>query len=192
LACSKTKKAAIIDVPFDSLNPLLKRAKELELTIDRILLTHSHWDHIAEAGLLKEKLKIPIYIHKEDAGNLESPGSDGLPLPYPIKGAKADHYLSDGQILTLGQLRIKVIHTPGHSPGCVCFYIEDEKTLISGDTLFRGTHGKTIFSTGRPALMWESLKKLSRLPADTIVYPGHGPTTTIGAEAWMAKAGENI
>ncbi|HSW86510.1 MAG TPA: MBL fold metallo-hydrolase [Rhabdochlamydiaceae bacterium] len=187
LGCSKTKHAAIIDAPFDSFHQILQRVKKLGLKVEMILLTHSHWDHIAEAASMKKQLKIPIYIHAEDAGNLESPGADGLPLLFPIEGVKADHFLSNDQIVPLGEMRIKVIHTPGHSPGCVCFYIENEKTLISGDTLFRGAHGKTSFPTSSPKSMLESLKKLSKLPADTMVYPGHGPATTIGEESWMVR-----
>src|ERR1043165_3693988 len=84
LACDITKHAAIIDAPLESSELLLQRAKELSLVIDMILLTHSHWDHISEAAELKEALKAPVYIHQEDAYNLEHPGSDKLPLFFPL------------------------------------------------------------------------------------------------------------
>jgi hydroxyacylglutathione hydrolase len=192
LGCSLTKQGVIIDVPFDSAEFLIKRAKELSLSIEMILLTHSHWDHIAEVSILKNKLKIPVYIHIEDKGNLENPGSDGLPLFFPINGISPDGYLEDGQVLMIGGLEIKVIHTPGHTPGGVCFYLEKEKVLVSGDTLFRGTIGNLSFPTSRPALMWESLKKLSQLPFETKVIPGHGENTTIGAESWISHAQERF
>ncbi len=83
---------------------------------------------------------------------------------------------------------IKVIHTPGHSPGGVCFYLPSEKILFSGDTLFRGTIGNLSLPTARPDLMWDSLKKLAALPPETKVYPGHGGPTTISAEKWIAHA----
>jgi hydroxyacylglutathione hydrolase len=150
-----------------------------------ILFTHSHWDHTADAALLKEAFHAPIFIHESDAGNLEHPGSDQLPLFIPIKGVKADHYLHDGQILELGELRIRVIHTPGHTPGCVCFYEETHSVLVSGDTLFKGTLGSLSLPTARPARMEASLKKLGALPKKTRVYPGHGETTTIGDEHWI-------
>jgi hydroxyacylglutathione hydrolase len=188
IACPVTKRAAVIDVPFESTEQILKRAKELSLHIEMILLTHSHWDHTAEVALLKEKLGVPVYVHKEDAENLEVPGSDKLPLFFPIKGVKPDAFLSEGDELKLGNLRIQVIHTPGHTPGGVCFYIPDEKVLISGDTLFRGTIGNLSFPSSRPALMWGSLKKLAALPPDTKVYPGHGGPTTIRDEQWIARA----
>ncbi|MGC1878306.1 MAG: MBL fold metallo-hydrolase [Rhabdochlamydiaceae bacterium] len=192
LACEITKHAVVIDAPLESSHLLLRRIKELSLSIDAILLTHSHWDHIAEVSLLKQKLGVPVYIHKEDAPNLEKPGSDHLSLFFPLEGVKPDGYLSEGQELKVGDLILKVIHTPGHSPGGVCFYLPSEKTLISGDTLFQGAIGKLSLPTAQPALMWDSLKKLAALPPSTKVYPGHGDSTTIGAEKWIAHAQEKF
>ncbi len=189
IGCPETKRAVVIDVPFESTSLILQRSQALSLSIEMILLTHSHWDHTAEVALLKERLNIPVYVHKEDAGNLEDPGSDGLPLFFPISGVKPDGFLSDGQELEIGHLCIQVIHTPGHTPGGVCFYLPKERVLISGDTLFRGTIGNLSFPTARPALMWNSLKKLAALPEETKVYPGHGEPTTIGREKWIAQAG---
>jgi hydroxyacylglutathione hydrolase len=188
LGCSKSRHAVVIDAPFESSGPLLQRIKDLSLSVDMILLTHSHWDHIAEVFVLKEKLNVPVYIHKDDAENLESPGADHLPLFFPLQGLKPDGYLHEGQGLSIGELSLIVLYTPGHSPGGVCFYLPDEKILFSGDTLFRGTIGNLNLPTSRPALMWESLKKLAALPAETKVYPGHGNPTTIGAEKWIAHA----
>ena len=188
IGCPTTNRAVVIDVPFGSAEALSLRAQKLSLHIEMILLTHSHWDHIAEVSELKQMLKIPIYIHKDDEGNLEKPGSDRLPLFFPLQGVKPDGYLNEGQVLNVGTLRIEVIHTPGHTPGGVCFYLPDEKVLFSGDTLFRGTIGNLSFPTARPALMWDSLKKLAALPVETKVYPGHGEPTTIGREQWIAQA----
>jgi glyoxylase-like metal-dependent hydrolase (beta-lactamase superfamily II) len=188
IGCPTTKKAAVIDVPFDSTELILKRSEDLGLRIEMILLTHSHWDHTAEVAVLKKTLNISVYIHQEDAGNLENPGSDQLPLFFPIQAVKPDEYLHEGQVLKLGALEIHVIHTPGHTPGGVCFYLPKESKLFSGDTLFRGTIGNISFPTSRPAMMWKSLKKLSTLPPETIVYPGHGEPTTIKAEQWIADA----
>jgi hydroxyacylglutathione hydrolase len=188
LACEETRRAAIIDAPVESSDALLERIKALALSVDMILLTHSHWDHIAEVSVLKKELKAPVYIHKDDAENLQNPGSDRLPLFFPLIGVAADGYLTDGQELTVGKLNLKVIHTPGHSPGGVCFYLPSEKILFSGDTLFRGTIGNLSLPTARPDLMWDSLKKLTALPPETKVYPGHGGPTTISAEKWIAHA----
>jgi glyoxylase-like metal-dependent hydrolase (beta-lactamase superfamily II) len=192
LACDVTKHAAVIDAPFESADALLHRIKKLSLSVDMILLTHSHWDHIADVSLLKESLKASVYVHKDDADNLENPGVDRLPLFFPLKGVKPDGYLSEGQELIVGKLKITVIHTPGHSPGSVCFYLSSEETLISGDTLFRGTIGNLSLPTAQPASMWVSLKKLAVLPAATKVYPGHGGSTTIGSEKWIAHAQDRL
>ncbi len=179
-----------MDAPFDSVDHQMLRAQDLSLKIEKCLLTHSHWDHIAEAAILKNEFGIPLYIHEEDAPNLITPGTDGLPHLFPIKGVHPDHFLYNGEVIQLGDLKIQVIHTPGHTPGGVCFYIAQEKVLISGDTLFRGTIGNLSFTTARPHLMWESLKTLSKLPKETRVIPGHGPETTIGAESWLSNAKE--
>lgn len=187
VGCSKTKKAFVIDVPFDSVDWILKRSRELSLTIDKILITHSHWDHTAHVAALKRESGVPVYVHREDVGNLEKPGSDQLPLFFPIEPVNPDVFLEGGEVLFVGKLRIEVISTPGHTLGGVCFYLPQEKVLFSGDTLFKGTIGNLSFPTARPALMWESLKKLSQLPADTTVFPGHGLKTTIGKEKWLSN-----
>jgi glyoxylase-like metal-dependent hydrolase (beta-lactamase superfamily II) len=192
VGCEKTRQAAIVDVPFESAGVLIAALKKDSLTPKMILLTHSHWDHLADAAKLKKLLNVPVYVHAEDAGNLEKPGSDRLPLFFSIEGVKADHFLTEGQIIPLGDLKIEVIHTPGHTPGGVCFWLREEKILISGDTLFKGTIGNISFPTARPALMWESLKKLAQLPPETRVIPGHGPETTIQAEEWIKHAKERF
>jgi glyoxylase-like metal-dependent hydrolase (beta-lactamase superfamily II) len=158
--------------------------------VEKILLTHSHWDHIAEVKKLKDALKVPVFIHAEDAPNLQDPGSDGLPLYFPIEGVVPDGYLTDHEIIQIGKLKARVIHTPGHTPGCVSFYFEHEKVVITGDTLFRGSIGRLNFPKSRPDLMQNSLNKLAKLPKETRVIPGHGESSTIGNEDWLARAQE--
>ncbi len=189
-ACPQTKEAAIVDAPQDCLDSVKKFLENHSLNVKMILFTHSHWDHIADAAAMKKAFSAPIYIHREDVSNLEHPGSDKLPLYFPIEGVAPDHFLQEGEKLSLGNLEIEVIHTPGHTPGSVCFYIPKEAILISGDTLFQGTMGRLDLPTGRPRLMGASLKKLAKLPKTTKVYPGHGDPTTIGDEMWIATYGE--
>lgn len=188
VACTETKSAAIVDPAPESAPLIIQYLFENKLIPDKILLTHSHWDHIADTAELKKRFHIPVYIHPLDAGNLEKPGSDGLPSWLSIEGVHPDHLLSDGEIFNVGNLQVQVIHTPGHTPGGVCFYIKGKNVLLSGDTLFKGTIGNLSFPTARPNLMWDSLRKLSNLPPDTRVFPGHGPSTAIGRESWLAKA----
>ena len=188
IACDETKLAAIIDAPLETAPLLKKTINQFELVPKMILLTHSHLDHIAEVGLLINEFNIPVYVHPSDNGNLNDPGSDGLPLFFPVSGVKSEHLLRDSEEIFIGNLKIEVIHTPGHSPGGVCFYLKKNAVLFSGDTLFQGTIGNLSFPTASPKEMWKSLKKLAMLPADTVVYPGHGEPTTIGAEAWIVEA----
>ncbi|MDX8431005.1 MAG: MBL fold metallo-hydrolase [Candidatus Algichlamydia australiensis] len=187
VACPKTKKAFIIDPAPESSAGLLQ---EEDWEVEAILLTHSHWDHTGDCKKLKEKLQIPVYVHKDDKENLEKPGSDGLPLMIPVEGVAADYALKEGDCLELGELKIEVIETPGHTPGGVSFYLPEEGVLLSGDTLFQGSIGNLSFPTANPEAMWTSLKKLEKLPRETKVYPGHGPATTIGDESWLARAKE--
>ena len=182
LACSSSKLAVVIDASQNSAEGLMRYVEKHQLKMEKILLTHSHWDHIADVAFLKNHFDIPIYVHQNDAANVEKPGSDGLPLLISIQGIKVDHYLVDGEIIDIGDLHARVIHTPGHSPGGVCFYEEEKKVLFSGDTLFQGTIGRVDLPTARPREMLASLKKLEVLPQETIVYPGHGEKTTIGQE----------
>ena len=182
VACPETREAAIFDAPFGSLSFLEEEIEKYSLLPKMILLTHSHWDHIGDLFLIKNKFSVPIYVHQEDRQNVEHPGVDGLPLAMPVEATEVDYELSDQQVLKLGSLEIKALHTPGHTPGGVCFFFPKEKVLISGDTLFRGTIGNLNFKTGRPRLMSSSLEKLLKLPKETLVIPGHGETTTIDQE----------
>lgn len=188
LGCNEKKEGVFIDPAPDSSQPLTQAAEKHHLKITSIFLTHSHFDHIGDVAALKQAAQLPLYVHPADAENMRNPGSDGLPLMFPIDGAEPDHLLEEGQKLHVGTLTLEVIHTPGHTPGGVCFYLSQEKTLISGDTLFKGSIGNLSFPTANPEAMWTSLQKLAKLPPETRVYPGHGPSTTIGEEPWLENA----
>jgi hydroxyacylglutathione hydrolase len=183
--CEETGIGAVIDPSQGSTRLLLQEAHRLGLQIKFIFLTHSHWDHIADVHELREKTGAQVYIHPLDEGNLIEPGSDGLDLYFPIRGVEPDWSLEEGKVVQVGQLQVEVIHTPGHSPGCVCLYIKEAKVLFSGDTLFKGTIGGLHLPTAREPLMWGSLDKLALLPSDVRVISGHGDDTTIGQESWL-------
>jgi hydroxyacylglutathione hydrolase len=190
IACPQTRQAFIIDPAPGSFNSITSYIEQKKLVPAAILLTHSHWDHTADVVPLKTKYKIPVLIHSLDVPNLESPGADHLPCWIDIQGVSPDRLLSEGDRIECGNVQFTVIHTPGHSPGGVCFYAPQEHLLISGDTLFKGTIGNLSFPTSQPELMWGSLSKLAQLPSDTRVFPGHGSSTTIGAEHWLSRAEE--
>lgn len=188
VGCTKTHSAAIIDPAPDSAPLIMQYLQEVGMRPEKILLTHTHWDHIVDCATLKDDLSIPVYVHSMDAGNLEVPGSDGLPLWAAIDPVTPDVLIRDGDVLSVGNSLFTVLHTPGHSPGGVCFYCPEEKLLIAGDTLFKGSIGNLSLPTAESDKMWPSLERLSTLPFDTTVLPGHGPSTTIGAETWLKDA----
>ncbi len=188
IACVASGKAAIIDPSLASLEKINSFLEKNKYVPEKILLTHSHWDHIADVAKCKREFAIPVWIHELDAPNLVNPGSDGLLNRLTIEGVIPDHYLKDKETFFVGETEFAVIHTPGHSPGGVCFYSDQTKILMSGDTLFRGSFGILSLPTAQPDLMWISLARLWQLPPDTIVYPGHGPSTTIGREDWLPQA----
>ena len=174
IGCPYTRKAAVFDLPQGCVGHVSELAEKQKLTIEKVVFTHSHWDHIADAAEAKKRWKVPFWIHEEDAKNLEKPGSDGLPLLIPIVGVKPDHFLKEGDVVEVGQLKFKVIHTPGHTPGCICLWEEKEKVVITGDTLFKGGIGNLHLPTSRHHLMRGSLLKLAALPKETRVITGHG------------------
>ncbi len=178
---SETCEGFVFDAPAHG-EEIFKFVNGLNVKIKGIVLTHSHFDHILALPKLKELSGAPVYIHKSEAElindkefNLTRYFRADLP---PIC---ADIKLSDGDELTLGEEKIKVIHTPGHTIGGLSFLWKD--ILISGDTLFYDSVGKVDHPTGDMALEIKNIKeKLLVLPDDTKVYPGHGEMTTIGRE----------
>ena len=150
-----------------------------------ILLTHRHFDHLNAANALRKMTGAKIVIHELDEGGLYS---DLLSLASMAGGfyghadpdAHADVYVDEGDTVTAGEMVFKVLYTPGHSEGGVCYLCGN--TLFSGDTLFKGSIGRTDFPSSNNMEMRESLDRLCVLPDDTVVYPGHGPMTTIGHE----------
>jgi hydroxyacylglutathione hydrolase len=190
LADEETKEAVVVDPSEGAFATIIPFVEKLDLLLKKILLTHSHWDHIFEACLFKKEKKIPIWIHEEDAPNLEDPGYDKIPFPKKIMGCKADHYVKDHEEFFVGKIHVRVLHTPGHTPGSVCYYLPKEGILLSGDTLFRGCIGTLAAPNASTSSMWKSCKKLSLLPLKTRVIPGHGLETEIGRESWLSRAEE--
>ncbi len=181
--------AILIDPGQNALSELKKKYHLSSGHISAIWLTHSHWDHILGLRECQEFFDVPIYIHPLDRKNIEEPGSDGVPCFSKVAAVHRDiHPLEEGMTLKVGKYSIEVIHTPGHSPGSVCFYCQEQKVLFSGDTLFKGSIGNLSLPTGEPAKMWHSLEKLAILPSDTKIFPGHGPVTILKDENWIHQA----
>ena len=154
------------------------------VNVKAVLLTHGHFDHIMGLDDFLKEFPVPVYAFSEEKPLLESAelnSSLGMfGRPYTFSGAE---YVSDGQILHIAGFEIRVIHTPGHTAGGCCYYIPAENVLISGDTLFRASVGRTDLPTGSMGDLVRSVReKLFVLPEETKVYPGHMEETTIGYE----------
>ncbi len=182
-----TQEGVIID-PGDKDPRILQKILDLNLKIKYILGTHGHPDHILGADYLRKDLKIPFLLHREDEKffrNLENFWTFKV-WGFP-ENPSADATFEEGTTFLLGKLALEVIHTPGHSPGSVCFYERKEQVLFTGDTLFVEGIGRADLPGGSYPRMMKSIKeKLLILPEDTVIYPGHNygskPVSTIGYE----------
>lgn len=172
--------SVIID-PGGDATPVLKEIEKRQLSPHYILNTHGHFDHIAGNASLAS-LNVPFAIHPADRDLLiTGGGAQWFGLPYSRSPSPALD-LTDDLVLEIGMLHIEVIHTPGHSPGSVCLYIPEDNALITGDTLFAGSVGRPDLPGGDEHVLMESLKRLLIFPPETILYPGHGPSSTLAAE----------
>ncbi|WP_025270479.1 MBL fold metallo-hydrolase [Hippea sp. KM1] len=178
-----TRECAIID-PGDEPEKIDGVIGEHGLKPRIILNTHYHFDHVGANAFLKEKYNIDLAIHRNDAKPLERAHVDAeiYLLKKQQPSPKPDILLTDGDVISVGSLRLEVLHTPGHTPGSVCFYESSEKWLFSGDTLFFESVGRWDFPSGSKDDLLNSIRRLMKLPDDVVVYPGHGDHTTIGHE----------
>lgn len=182
LVNTDTKEMMIVDPGGDA--PILKsRIAEMDLKPAAILLTHAHYDHAHHAKILKDTYQIPIYIHEAEKQTLTDVRMNVSAMFGKPETYEADVFLKDGQAFTLAGFEIVTLHTPGHTPGGACYYFKDQKVLVSGDSLFCGSVGRTDFPGGSMSSLVRSLKeKVMVLPRDTQVLPGHMMRTTIGQE----------
>jgi glyoxylase-like metal-dependent hydrolase (beta-lactamase superfamily II) len=177
--------AAVID-PGGEVDRILEVLKAHGLELKAIIHTHAHIDHILGTKRLAQETGAPIWLHEADLLLYQGIGMQAAMLgmagaPQP---PDPDHFCVDGEELLLGdQEKLTVLHTPGHTPGSVCFHAASQGTLYSGDTLFRGGIGRTdLWGGSYPQIITSIRERLLSLPGDTEVFPGHGPATTIASE----------
>lgn len=175
-----SKKAMVVD-PGDEPDRIMDTIKNNDFVVEYIICTHGHFDHVGAVSDLKKETDAKVLIHNDELEIYDAAkdmaafwGYDLDPLPDP------DILVKEEESIKIGDLSFKVIHTPGHSPGGICLY--GEGIVITGDTLFAGSVGRTDFHGGDMNRLKESFKRLMSLPENTRVLPGHGPETTIGRE----------
>jgi glyoxylase-like metal-dependent hydrolase (beta-lactamase superfamily II) len=181
VGCERTKEAAVIDPGGDADRILITLAKD-NLRCLYIINTHGHFDHSADNKRLKEVTGAQLLIHPADAPMILNQSTGGGMWGLHVDNSPPpDRYLKEGDIITLGDISLKVLHTPGHSPGGIS--LVTDKIVFVGDTLFAGSIGRTDFPGGdHEGLIRHVRKKIFTLGDDVVVYPGHGPKTTVGRE----------
>ena len=183
IACERTHEGLVIDPGADA-EEILSATAALEVRVGQIVLTHYHFDHVLAVDVVRRATGASLAIHESEAALLTKPPAlFRFFAPQTPQVLVADHLLRDGDRLNVGDLCVEVLHTPGHSPGGISLWIGSEGVVFSGDTLFREGLGRTDFPGGDQGLLLRSIReRLFALPEETIVYPGHGPATTIGYE----------
>jgi glyoxylase-like metal-dependent hydrolase (beta-lactamase superfamily II) len=182
---SLLKELAVFDAPLNAWATVERMAVETGYTISGLYFTHGHWDHTLDGARFKEA-GIQAYAHQADKMFFESPdvmasySIPGLEMP----AVEIDHWLEDGQVIEIVGKKVEVRHVPGHSPGSILFWFPDDNVAIAGDAVFKGSIGRTDF----PGCSFEQLagsirSRIYTLPDATVLYPGHGPETSVGDEA---------
>lgn len=183
----ETGEAVIIDpgcYEKEERGELFDYIKNQRLKPTKLLNTHCHIDHVLGNSFIKNTYDIPLWFHKDEEPILRAVPTYASNYGFPLyQDSKADHYIREGEMVKFGNTSLESILVPGHAPGHLVFYHEEEKTCIGGDTLFRGSIGRTDLPGGDHETLLHAIKnKLFALPDDVKVYPGHGPATSIGAE----------
>ncbi|MEE1313990.1 MAG: MBL fold metallo-hydrolase [Lachnospiraceae bacterium] len=184
LGNTETKEGYVFD-PGAEPEAVLRILQQEGLNFSGIILTHGHFDHmLAVDKLIKEVgSHLPVYANIEEKEVFQNENYNLCSMVGQTSYFIPNHFLKDGDVLKICGTKVQCFHTPGHTCGGMCFYIEEKDWLIAGDTLFQGSIGRTDFPTGDFKVLSKSIKeKIYTLPDKTIVFPGHGPSTTVGDE----------
>lgn len=181
LGDEQTREAVVID-PGGDIPVLVRSLEARRLKPVAILATHGHFDHVEGLAALKRATEAPIHVHKGDLPLIQGMAGQGLLFGVRVEAAPPpDVFLEDGDAVRFGGYSLQVLHTPGHSPGSVSYLVD--KSVFVGDLLFAGSIGRTDLQGGDYETLLRSVRtKIFTLPEDTVVYPGHGPATSVGTE----------
>ena len=184
VADERSREAIAIDTAIPSLAWIADELAARDWTLKLIVSTHGHWDHIGDNAAVATATGAAIAVHPLDRESLIHPTP--LYAPFEIPPSVPAVELAEGGLIRFGEIRLRVIHTPGHTPGSVCLQSTDDGLLFSGDTLFAGGWGRVDLPGGSAEAIVESLGRLAELEPIVAVLPGHGPATTIGRERpWL-------
>jgi len=174
---------AIID-PGDEATRIALAVEQTGLEIGQILVTHAHIDHVGAVAALADEYACPVLMHAEAEPMLRQLPTQAMTMGLRFgKVPDVDRYIEDDELLEVGGLKVSALYTPGHAPGHLAFYVEDDGVVVAGDALFAGSVGRTDLFGGEMAVLLRSInERFLTLPDETRVYPGHGPPTTIGDE----------
>ena len=185
IADEKAEKAVLFDAPDHTVQPLLDQVHQRGWELIGLWLTHGHFDHFADHDLVKRQCPgARLLIHVLDEPKAQHPDLQTrmFGLPFVIPPVKADGYVVDNQVLKIGDLEVRVLHTPGHAPGHVSYYLPGEGLLVGGDLIIGGSVGRTDLPDSDHAQLEGSIRRVMELPNATKLLGGHGPITTLAEE----------
>ena len=185
VGCMQTKKAAIVDAGGDAPG-LIALAKAHQMTVEKILQTHAHVDHVGALAPVAKLLgpQVPILMHRDELPLYQWAASRGEMFGITWEGELPEitAWIEEGDVIEVGELRAQALVMPGHSPGSVIFYFKAQETMLSGDVLFQGSVGRVDLPLSSPKAMAKTLERLVTYPDATRIYSGHGPDTSLGME----------
>lgn len=183
IADEASGRCVLIDAPDHTVASLIDEIDARGWSLAALWLTHGHFDHVADHKIIRDRFPgVQVIMHALDAPKLRDPRVRGWRLPFEIPPGEPTGLIADGDVGEIGALRARAMHTPGHSPGHVCFYFEADKLLVGGDLIIGGAIGRTDFPDCSVTDMQASIRKVMALPDDVRLLGGHGGPTTIGDE----------
>lgn len=183
VADEEAKTCVLFDAPDHTVAPLLRHVAEAGWHLQGLWLTHGHFDHLADHAVVRgQHADAGLLIHPADEPMLSAPQATLFSLPFDIPPAQASGHLEDGQVLHIGNIPVEVLHTPGHSPGHVCFYLPKHGVLIGGDLILMHAIGRVDLPGGDLPTLLNSLRRVMQLPPETTILAGHGGASTLAEE----------